>query len=330
MSEFTVFGAGAMGTAMSHLLACNGHDVFMWARRKEIADQINRKRENAEYMPTLILPENVRATTSLEECATTARRMIIAIPSHAVNELCTKLSKHVSSNAYWLSVVKGMDTRTKCTISELLHNKISVKKDRVATLSGPNFAIEIVNKIPTVAVIGSQCNSTASLFKRSLTNNYFLITTTNDLSGVEISGILKNIGAIALGIVDGLNFGDNTRGAIFPIFIKEAFEIGTKIFGAEQYTLLGPAFLGDIITTAFSDKSRNRVLGLIASKRITNLPIHTFVAEGRNNAEIIRSLAKSRKIKIPITEFVYSVLNGTKPFIAFDSMWKQIRELTTL
>ena len=124
MSGFTVFGAGAMGTAMSYLLAHNSYDVLMWARRKEIAEQINKKRENAEYMPTLILPENVRATTSLDECATTARRIIVAVPSHSVNELFTRLNKHVPSNAYWLSVVKGMDTKDLLDIITKINKEI--------------------------------------------------------------------------------------------------------------------------------------------------------------------------------------------------------------
>lgn len=153
---------------------------------------------------------------------------------------------------------------------------------------------------------------------------------TDDLEGVEIGGILKNIGAIAVGLVDGLNLGDNTRGFIFPRYLKEALEIGVKIFGAKEETLLDPACLGDMITTAFSLKSRNRIIGLLASKYITKIPKDTFIAEGRNNAKIVKTLAHKNKIKTPITKFVNSVLAGTRPVIAFNSLWENIKKESRL
>lgn len=328
MADFTVLGAGAMGTAVSYLLAYNKNEVLMWVRRKEICDQINKKRQNPEYMPGLIIPESVNATTDLEESITTASKIVIAIPSHGVYDLCTKVSKYVSSKMCWLSVVKGIDTHTKSRISQLLHSRLDIEEDKIAALSGPNFAIEIVNKVPTIAVIGSVSDHTASLFRKFLMNDYFLIEKTDDVNGVEIGGVLKNIGAIAVGLVDGLNLGDNTRGLIMTLYLREALEVGSKVFGAKTDTLLGPACLGDMITTAFSNKSRNRILGLLASKCITKIPDLTFIAEGRNNAEIIEGFANEHGIEVPVTEFVYSALKGTKPLIAFNNLWRRVRKQT--
>lgn len=328
MTDFTVLGAGAMGTAVSYLLAYNKNEVLMWARRKEICDAINKKRENPEYIPGLILPESVNAATDLEACVTTASRIVLAVPSHGVYDLCMKLGKYVTSKMTWLSVVKGMDTNTKCRISQLLQDKLNAKKDKVAALSGPNFAVEIVNRVPTIAVIGSKSNHTSSLFRKSLMNEYFLIETTEDVNGVEIGGVLKNIGAIAVGLVDGLNLGDNTRGLIMTLYFREGLEVGSKVFGVKIDTLLGPAGLGDMITTAFSNKSRNRVLGLLASKCITKIPELTFIAEGRNNAEMIKGFADEHEIEVPVTEFVYSALKGTKPLIAFNNLWRHVRKET--
>ncbi len=326
MTDFTVLGAGAMGTAVSYLLACNKSHVLIWTRREKIEEYVNRRRENVEYMPGLTLPENINATTDLEECVTTTSKIVIAIPSHGVFDLCTRLSRYASSKLRWLSVVKGMDTKTKCTVSQLLHNKLDVKEDKTAALSGPNFAVEIVQNIPTIAVIGSRSDHTASIFRKSLVTNYFLIETTDDLKGVEIGGVLKNIGAIAIGVIDGLNLGDNTRGLIISVYLKESLEVGTKVFGAKKDTLLGPACLGDMITTAFSNKSRNRVLGLLAAKRIAKIPEHTFIAEGRNNARVIKNFANRCGIEVPITEFVYSTLKGAKPLLAFNTLWKNIKQ----
>lgn len=324
MADFTVLGAGAMGTAVSYLLAYNKNEVLMWARRKEVCDRINKKRQNPEYMPGLIIPESVNATTDLEEGITTAGKIVIAIPSHAVYDLCTKVSQYSSSKMCWLSLVKGIDTHTKSTISQLLHRRLDIERDKITALSGPTFAIELVNRVPTIAVLGSISDYTSSLFRKSLMNNWFLIEKTDDINGVEIGGVLKNIGAIAVGLVDGLNSGDNTRGLIMTLYLREALEVGSKVFDAKIDTLLGPACLGDMITTAFSNKSRNRVLGLLASKCITKIPELTFMAEGRNNAEMIEGFAIEHEIEVPVTEFVHSALKGTKPLIAFNNLWDSL------
>jgi len=326
MSVFSVLGAGAMGTLIGYLLASNGNDVLIWARRKKICKQINEERENKEYMPGLILPERLRASDDLEECVTTSDRIVIAIPSHGIYDLCTKLDRYELSQISWLSVVKGIDSRSLLTTSQLLIRKLNIKVQKIAVLSGPNFAVEIARKLPTITVIGSKSSLTASIFRQSLQNDSFPIRTTHDMIGVEVGGILKNIGAIAAGLIDGLNLGDNIRGVIIPMYLKEALEIGTKVFGAKAETLLGPAFLGDMITTAFSNKSRNRILGLLASKCITKIPEHTFIAEGKSNARILIDFAKEYKINACITRFVYRTLEGIKPYDAFDFLWSEIRK----
>lgn len=326
MYDFTVLGAGAMGTAISYLLANNGNEVLLWAGRKEICNQINKVRRNPEYLPDLIIPPSVRATKDLEESVTTASRIVIAIPSHGVYDLCTKISKHVSSKTRWLSLVKGIETRTKSRISKLLHDRLDIEEGKIAVLAGPNFAIEIVNRVPTIAIIGSTFDYTVSIFRKSLMNANFLVEKTNDVNGVEIGGVLKNIGAIAIGLTDGLNLGDNTRGLIATKFLREALDIGLKSFSARKDTILGPACLGDMITTAFSNKSRNRILGLLASKCITKIPELTFITEGRNNAGIIKECADKHNIEIPVTNFVYYTLKGTKPSIAFNLFWKHIEQ----
>jgi glycerol-3-phosphate dehydrogenase (NAD(P)+) len=326
MADYGILGAGAMGTAMSFLIASNNYEVLMWARRKEVADAINKKRVNMEYMPQLVLPEKVKATTNIKECVDSSDKIAFAIPSHGVVRFCEKLKDFQVSKKLWLSVIKGMDSSSRRTVSQILQDELKIGKDKIVVLSGPNFAIEIVENVPTVGVLGCKSFRIASIFRKALTTDHFVVKMTNDLEGVEIGGILKNIEAIAIGLVDGLNLGDNTRGFIFSRYLKEALQIGVKIFGAKEQTLLGPACLGDMITTAFSLKSRNRIIGLLASKHITNIPKDTFIAEGRNNAKIVKTLARKNQIKAPITDFVDSVLTGTKPVVAFNSLWKKIKK----
>lgn len=328
MADFAVLGAGAMGTAMSYLLGSNGYEVLMWARRKEIAEGINRRNMNVEYMPNVALPERVKATTNLEKCFESSREIILAVPSRGVYDLCLKFRKYQPSDKHWLSVIKGMDVNFRRTISQLLKDKLYVEEDKIAVLSGPNFAIEIVENVPTVGVIGCKSKTTAAIFRDSLTTKHFLVGVTNDVQGVEIGGILKNIGAIAIGLIDGSNLGDNTRGLVFSRFFQETLEIGEKIFKARQETLLGPACLGDMIATTFSLKSRNRIIGLLASKCITNIPKDTFITEGKGNTEIIRELARKHKLSVPITDFVHGALSGVKPYIVFNNLWEQLKKET--
>jgi len=326
MADYAVLGAGSMATAISFLMASNGYEVLMWARRKEVADVINKKGVNIEYMPWLVLPKRVKATVNIQECVESTDNVVLAIPSHGIMKLCKRLGKFSISGKTWLSVIKGMDTASKRTVSRIFHDELKVDKSKIVVLSGPNFAIEIVKNVPTVGILGSLSTESTSVFKKALSTENFIVKETDDLNGVEIGGILKNIGAIAIGLIDGLNLGDNTRGFVFSQYLNEALEIGVKIFGAKEKTLLGPACLGDMIATAFSLKSRNRVIGLLASKCIREIPKDTFIAEGRNNTEIIRILADENKIKVPVTEFVSSVLTGTKPIVAFTKLWNQIKD----
>ena len=325
MADYAVLGAGAMGTAMSFLMGSNNHQVLMWARRNEVAEAINKKRRNVEYMPKLVLPEKVRSTANLKQCFESSDKILLSIPSHGVVTLCNDLRDLQLSEKLWLSVVKGMDTTSGRTVSGILQDELKIAKDKIVALSGPNFAVEIAESVPTVGVLGCQSFATASIFRKALTTEHFIAEVSDDLEGVEIGGILKNIAAIAIGLIDGLNLGDNTRGAIFSRYVKEALDVGVKIFGVKEETLLGPACLGDMIATAFSLKSRNRIIGLLASKHITNIPKDTFIAEGRNNARVVKTLACKGGISTPITDFVDSVLTGTRPIAAFERLWQKLK-----
>jgi len=325
MTDYAILGAGAMGTAIGFLLASNGNEVLMWTRRKKVAKSINKEKVNSEYMPYLFLPEKIKATVNIKKCVESSDNLVFAIPSHAILEICEKIKSFKMSKKICLSVIKGMEAKSKRTISEVLKDELKIEKNNIVVLSGPNFAIEIVENIPTIGVLGCKQIKNGLIFQKALTTEHFIAEVTDDSAGVEIGGILKNIGAIAMGIIDGLNLGDNTRGFIFSQYFKEALEIGVKIFKAKEGTLMGHACLGDMIATSFSLKSRNRIIGLLASKSIKNIPKDTFIAEGKNNAEILKIIARKNKIDAPVTNFVSSVLAGKKPVVAFNRLWRKFK-----
>jgi len=328
MTDFAIFGAGAMATAIGYLLALNGHSVMLYTRRYELAKSINEKRRNADYMPELNLPEEVRATMRLDEWITASDNIILAIPSKAIPEFCELMKVHKDKIKVknWLSVVKGINAKLRKTCSRILIEELKISDENVAVLSGPNFAIEIVKQMPTINIIASKSRDTINIFHDCLATEYFVLKPSDDVIGAEIGGVLKNIGSIAIGLIDGLGFGDNTRGFIFTYCLHELIEIGVKIFKAKLWTLLDLPLLGDFLCTAFSQKSRNRIIGLLFSKNIKNIPEDSFVSEGRYSIQVIQSLAREQGISTPVMDFVASVLSGANPLSAFHTLWKVLKE----
>jgi glycerol-3-phosphate dehydrogenase (NAD(P)+) len=329
MYDFVVLGGGAMGTSMAYLLSNSGRrHVLIWMRDPEKAAVINETHHNPEYLIGITLPEEIVATSDLDYALKQSENIVVAVPSNAVQSLLVQMKGRFNPERIRiLSVVKGLDMQSGNRISSLISNNLGISGSNVAVLSGPNFAAELAEKTPSVMVIASDNREIFYIFKDSLESEFLHIYSSDDIAGVEISAIFKNILAISMGIVDGLGFGANTRGAIFPICISEAMEIGTKVFGAKSATLLGPACLGDAVTTAFSSKSRNYLLGLLLAKKVSSNSENSFLSEGKNNIKLIRSLALKNGIPAPITEFVYDIIDGTNAYRAFSSLWKNMNSL---
>lgn len=326
MTDFVVIGGGSMGTAVAYLLANNPkNNVLIWLRNQNKVNAINSSNSNSEYLPGLILPKNIAVTANLTDALGYSDNLILAIPSHAINALLSQIKKNPLKKPKILSVIKGFDHTSKKGISLTLSKNLDIQLGKIAVLSGPNFAAELVVNTPSIMVIACKNEETISIFKAALTSTSTIVYSTDDVSGVEIAAVLKNIIAIAMGIVDGLGFGANTRGAVFSVCIREALEIGTRIFNAKQETILGPACLGDAITTGFSSKSRNYLLGLLLAKKASlGESESSFICEGKNNIRLVRDLAAENHIYVPITEFVYQIINGVNAYQAFSDLWKKI------
>jgi glycerol-3-phosphate dehydrogenase (NAD(P)+) len=328
MYDFVVLGGGAMGTSIAYLLSNSGRrNVLIWMRNLEKAAVINETHHNSEYLMGITLPENLVATSDLFWALKQSENIVIAVPSNAVHSLLVQMNGRFNQKIRILSVVKGLDMNSGNRISSLVGGDLGIPNSNIAVLSGPNFAAELAERTPSVMVIASVNRDIVSFFKDSLESEHLHIFSSDDVAGVEISAIFKNILAISMGIVDGLGFGANTRGAIFPLCIFEALEIGTKVFGAKPETLLGPACLGDAVTTAFSSKSRNYLLGLLLAKKVSSNSENSFLSEGKNNIKLIRNLAFKNGISAPVTEFVYNIIDGENSYKAFSSLWKNLNSL---
>jgi glycerol-3-phosphate dehydrogenase (NAD(P)+) len=326
MTRFSIIGSGAMGCAVAYLLSKNDHQVRIWTRRPEIEDSINNNQRNDFYLPGVHLNHSISATTSLEETIDFSENLILAVPSNAINMIIDKLKPHRRPKKV-LSVIKGVDLHNKQRISQTFIDMLKFPNEDYALLSGPNFASELVRNTPSMTVIASKSNETAHFFKESLTSKYLIIEMTHDVAGVEISSVLKNIFALAMGIVDGLGFGANTRGVIFTQCIRDAIVIGKTGFNINQNTIYGPACLGDAITTGFSTKSRNHLLGLILAKSSASSPMNSFISEGKNNISFIKEIIDEKGIVAPSIEFIHRIILGENSYKSFSIFWEEIRQL---
>ncbi|MEX0569299.1 MAG: NAD(P)H-dependent glycerol-3-phosphate dehydrogenase [Candidatus Njordarchaeota archaeon] len=320
-----VIGAGAMGTAIAKLIADNGYDVYLWARRRKVVDDIIKYRENKEYYPGLKLPKNIFPTDSLEVVAE-SNIVFIATPSHAVRAISREIKKYVSEDHIIVNLAKGIEYNPFMRLSEVIKEEIGSEK--IAVLSGPNFAIEIIRRLPTGTTLASYCSEVLEKIKNILSNDFFIVQTTKDVIGVEMGGVLKNIYAIAMGICKALDINENAYYFILSEAFREMRTIIENVGGKIDSLFLSSGF-GDLCLTSSSDKSRNRILGFICGKRmLDNINGKSVVFEGKKSVRAMMWFAEKNNLKCPVMGFVYDVLiDNRNPYFAYKELWKKLREV---
>jgi glycerol-3-phosphate dehydrogenase (NAD(P)+) len=314
MAKISVLGAGSWGTALSLLLSNNGHEVILWSRRKEEAEELAEKREHVSKLPGVELPPEMRFTSDLEEAVADRELLVMAVPSIAARGLARRISPKLPKGQMIVNVAKGIEENTLLTLSEQIEEEIP--QADVAVLSGPSHAEEVGRKLPTTCVIGAHHKQTAETLQNIFMSPVFRVYISPDILGIELGAALKNVIALAAGTADGLGYGDNTKAALITRGITEISRLGIAM-GAKADTFYGLSGIGDLIVTCASVHSRNRKAGyLIGQGRTMEQAMEEvkMVVEGVYSAKAAMGLAEKYQVELPIIAQVNKVLfEGKSP-----------------
>jgi len=309
--KIAVIGAGSWGTTLANLLAKKGPDVSLWAYEPEVAEGINRFHENELFLPGISLNPKLRAFTDLDSCVSGSEVLVMVCPSHFMRSLLGRMVESISRETIIISASKGLETGTFLRMSEVVCEVFpSEAAYSLAILSGPSFAVEVAKERPTVIIAASGDEDTADLVQKLFSTRYFRVYKNDDMTGVELGGALKNVIAIATGMIEGAGLGVNTRAALITRGLVEIIRLGTPL-GAKAATFSGISGLGDLVLTCTGDLSRNRQVGLRIGRGETLEEICKnlrTVAEGIRTTESAYGLALKHGIEMPITEQVYRIL----------------------
>jgi glycerol-3-phosphate dehydrogenase (NAD(P)+) len=308
-----VLGAGSWGTTFAKILADGGADVVVWARRPELAREIQEAKRNSDYLAGVNLPLSLRATSRLDLALAGAEQVYVSVPSQALREHLKIAAPHLHAEATVISLMKGVEKSTGLRMSEVMADVLRVDESQLAVISGPNLALEIAKEQPTAAVVSSTSLETAQSVASVARNRYFHSFVNTDVIGTEFGGVLKNLIAVAIGIVDGAGYGENTKASIITRGLVEMTDFAVA-YGAHPDTLSGLAGLGDLIATCQSPLSRNNTAGRLLGQGyhlsdVVNQMQQT--TEGLASVGPILELARAKGVEMPIVEQVRQVLAGT-------------------
>lgn len=308
-----VLGAGSWGTTFAKILADGGSSVALWARRPELAREISQSNRNSDYLPGINLPRNVWASSRLPEVLEGAEQVYLSVPSQSLRENLRIVRELIPENALVVSLMKGVEKGTGSRMSEVIRQELALGGDRVAVASGPNLALEIAKEQPTAAVVSSESLETATTVAMTATNPYFRSFVNTDVIGTEFGGVLKNLIAVAIGIVDGVGYGENTKASIITRGLAEMTDFAVA-YGAKAETLSGLAGLGDLIATCESSLSRNNTAGRLLGQGYSYSEVikqMNQTAEGLSSVAPVLELALAKGVQMPIVSQVAEVLAGT-------------------
>lgn len=318
--KISVLGAGGWGTSLALVLNNNGHNVNLWSHDYHLAESISKSRINVDFLPGVEIDENILVTSDSSKIAG-SDWIVNAIPTQYIKE--TLANNNIDlSNMYVINGSKGVEIKTLSRISEIFHH-YGLDYDRFAVLTGPSHAEEVSRKTPTTLVSASENMIFASDVQKAFSNEYFRVYASDDVIGCEIGGSLKNVIAIAAGIIDGLGLGDNTKAALITRGLAEISRLGVAM-GAKAITFSGLSGLGDLFVTCNSRHSRNRKVGELIGAGSTLDEVTSqmkMVAEGVYTTKAAVELGKKHNVEMPITEQVYRILfENVKPLEAIKGL----------
>jgi glycerol-3-phosphate dehydrogenase (NAD(P)+) len=311
VSKVAVIGAGSWGTTFSKVLADGGSQVMLWSRRAELADEINSSHRNGDYLPGVNLPANIVASTDIAEVLSGASQVYISVPSQTLRSNLEQWGSSIPSDAIVVSLMKGVEQKTGLRMSQVIAQH-GISENRVVVVSGPNLALEIADEQPAASVAASSSQEAAMAVAKAASNSYFTTFTNNDVIGTEFGGILKNLIAVAIGIVNGVGYGQNTKASIMTRGLSEISRFA-EAFGAKPETMVGLAGLGDLIATSESPLSRNHKAGEMLGKGYSKKEVLARLsqtAEALVSVSTVLELARDKHISMPIVEQVELVIEG--------------------
>jgi len=311
LSKLAVIGAGSWGTTFAKLLADGGAEVALWARRPELADEINSSHRNGDYLPGVNLPASVTASSDIAVVLAGASQVYLSVPSQSLRENLNEWGELIPADALVVSLMKGVEKNSGLRMSQVI-GESGVDASRIVVISGPNLAAEIAVEQPAASVAASASLDSAKLVAAAATNSYFTTFTNTDVIGTEFGGILKNLIAVAIGIVNGVGYGQNTKASIMTRGVSEISRFAVA-FGAKPKTMVGLAGLGDLIATSESPLSRNHKAGEMLGKGYSKREVLARLsqtAEGLASVSTILELARAKGISMPIVEQVELVIEG--------------------
>ncbi len=319
-----IIGAGAWGTALALLLADRGHDVTLWMYEKDLAEETQRTRENRVYLPGFTLPANISVNAALDRAVRERPFILSVVPSHTARAISAHMAPFLDNNAVIVSASKGIETETLMPLSDVFRETLPPKfHGRLCFLSGPSFAKEVAQKMPTAVALASYDPEAGRRAQQLMSAPYFRVYTNPDVIGVELGGSVKNVIAIAAGVLEGLGYGYNTMAALLTRGLAEMTRLGVAM-GANPLTFSGLAGMGDLVLTCTGGLSRNRTLGVRLGKGelfediMKGLPT---VAEGVKTAKATRELARKHSVEMPVVDEVYRIIyEGKDPRLALKDL----------
>jgi glycerol-3-phosphate dehydrogenase (NAD(P)+) len=308
MSKISFLGAGSWGTALAIMLAKNGHDVTLWSAVESEIDMLQEFREHKHRLPGVKLPDSIRLTKDLQQACEDRDLIVFSVASPFVRETARRAASYIPEDQIIVNVAKGIENDTLITLRDVILEELPGRD--VAVLSGPSHAEEVAVSIPTTVVVGASGQKTAEFVQEIFMNDTFRVYTSSDIIGIELGGSVKNVIALAAGILDGLGLGDNTRAALMTRGISEISRLGVKM-GGRMETFMGLSGIGDLIVTCTSEHSRNHTAGYLIGQGYTTdaaMKQVSQVVEGVYSARAAKALADKYQVSMPIVEQINKVL----------------------
>ena len=310
-----VFGTGSWGTAFAMILADAGCQVSLWGRRPELTATINRTRRNPDYFPELELPPGVTATSDPAEALAGAEFAVLVVPSQTLRANLESWAGIIDRRTVLVSMMKGVELGSVKLMSEVIAEVTGAGPERIAVVSGPNLAPEIVRRQPAASVVACADEEVAKRLQAACQTGYFRPYTNTDVVGCELGGAVKNVIGLAVGIADGMSLGDNTKASLITRGLAETTRLGLAM-GADPYTFAGLAGMGDLVATCSSPLSRNHTFGVNLGRGMTlaeTIAATKQTAEGVTSCESVLDLARRHGVDMPITGTVVDIVHGGKP-----------------